>query len=212
MGNSEVYFAPYSKDNVLEILQDRSKKAFSEKVDDIILQHCAKLSSDEHGDARRALDLLRLSGELCDGKKITKLDVEKAHDQLQKDRIELIVSSASYHLKVVIGAVCVNIMNSDTGWTATSTIYNKYCEILRKDTKPLSYRRVVDLLVELENTGLVVSRTLSRGRHGYGTEYKLKVSPYMIGPFVGKKWWESVDDTKEREEQLDMLRKIYGGR
>ena len=210
MGNAEIFFPPYSNDNVTEILQDRAKKAFAKKVDDKIIQYCAKLSSQDHGDARRALDLLRVSGELCDGKKITISDVDKAQEKLQKDRVELIVSSASYHLKVVIGAVCVNIMHSETGWTATSTIYNKYCEILRKETKPLSYRRIVDLLVELENTGLVVSRTLSRGRHGYGTEYKLKVSPYMIGPFVGKKWWEGVDDRKQLREQLDNLKNVYG--
>jgi len=70
MGNSEVFFAPYSKDNVLGILHDRADKAFSKKVDDEVLQYCAELSSSDHGDARRALDLLRLSGELCDGKKI----------------------------------------------------------------------------------------------------------------------------------------------
>jgi len=51
---------------------------------------------------------------------------------------------------------------------------------------------------------------LSRGRHGYGTEYKLKVSPYMIGPFVGKKWWESVDDRKQLREQLDNLKNVFG--
>jgi len=190
MGNSEVFFAPYSKDNVLGILRDRADKAFSNKVSNEILQYCATLSSSDHGDARRALDLLRISGELCNGKEITKSDVDKAQEQLQKDRIAMIVSNASYHQRVLIGAICSSTLFADNSWIATSAIYEKYCKILQKDTKPLSYRRITDLLVELENTGVVTSRTLSRGRHGYGTEYKLRISPDMVGPSINKEWWE----------------------
>lgn len=205
MGSSEVFFTPYSKDNVLGILHDRAEKAFSNKVDDEVLQYCATLSSSDHGDARRALDLLRQAGELCDGEKITRSDVDKAQEQLQKDRIALIVSNASYQQKVVIGAICSKTLFADNGWIATSAIYEKYSEIISKDTKPLSYRRIVDLLVELKNTGLVASQTLSRGRHGYGTEYKLKLSPDMVGPSIGKEWWESQVKNKALEDGLDKL-------
>ena len=209
MGNAEVFFPPYSNGDVTEILQDRAKKAFAKKVDDKIIQYCAKLSSQDHGDARRALDLLRVSGELCDGKKITISDVDKAQEKLQKDRVELIVSSASYHLRAVIGAICVNLLYSETGWTATSEIYEKYQNTLQKETKPLSYRRIVDLLVELENTGLVTSRTISRGRGGYGTEYKLKFSPDMVGPLVDKKWWEDAVENKKHSEKMDNMMKVF---
>jgi archaeal cell division control protein 6 len=134
------------------------------------------LGSSDHGDARRGLDLLRLAGELCDGKTITKLDVDNAQEQLQKDRVVVIVSSASRHQRVLIGAICLETLYSDTGWIFTSKVYEKYSRIIPSELKALSYRRIVDLLVELENTGLVVSRTLSRGRHGYGTEYRLDIT------------------------------------
>lgn len=209
MGNSEVFFAPYSKDNVLGILHDRADKAFSKKVNDEILQYCAELSSSDHGDARRALDLLRLSGELCDGKKITKPDVDKAQEQLQKDRISMILSSASYHQRLLIGAICSNTLFSDSGWIATSAIYEKYCKIVSENAKRLSYRRIVDLLVELVNTGLITSRTLSRGRNGYGTEYKLKLSPDMVGPLVDKEWWEGQIKNKMVKEVSAELTKLY---
>ena len=78
MGNSDIFFEPYLKEDVFHILYDRTKKAFARKISDDVLQHCVKLSSDDHGDARRALDLLRTAGELSDGKKLTKEDVEKA--------------------------------------------------------------------------------------------------------------------------------------
>ncbi|MDE1817949.1 MAG: hypothetical protein KGI19_05050 [Thaumarchaeota archaeon] len=57
----------------------------------------------------------------------------------------------------------------------------KYCSVLEKGAKPLSYRRVSELLTDLENTGFVVSQTSSKGRHGYGTQYKLVIL---------LRWWE----------------------
>ncbi len=163
MGNSDIFFEPYLKEDVFHILYDRTKKAFARKISDDVLQHCAKLSSDDHGDARRALDLLRIAGELSDGKKLTKEDVEKAAQWLQKDRVKTIVSNSSYHTRTVIGAICASSLLSENPWCATSAIYNRYHSILANEFKPLSYRRIVDLLVEIENSGLVASRTISRG-------------------------------------------------
>ena len=59
---------------------------------------------------------------------------------------------------------------------------------MAKDSKPLGYRRVSELLTELENTGLVISQTSSHRRHGYGTQYKLVVSPEMVGKAVSSEW------------------------
>jgi len=213
IGNSDIFFEPYREQDVFNILYDRSKKAFVRKIDESVLRYCAKFSSDDHGDARRALDLLRISGELSDGKKLTKADVEKAVEWLQKDRVKTIVTNSSYHTRTVIGAICVSSLLSGNPWRATSAIYKKYCSILSKELKPLSYRRIVDLLVEVENSGLVVSRTLSRGRQGYGTEYKLKLSPDLVGPYISSKnkWWESVVENK-RNDKLDDLISVYKGR
>jgi len=71
---------------------------------------------------------------------------------------------------------------------------------LQKETKPLGYRRVSELLTELENTGLVVSQTSSKGRHGYGTQYKLVVSPEMIGMTTFPEFWKSIVKRKSEQE------------
>ena len=72
MGNSEVFFPSYTKDDISQILLDRSKKAFKKNIPYDILEYCAELSSSQQGDARRALDLLRVAGELCDGIRLQK--------------------------------------------------------------------------------------------------------------------------------------------
>jgi cell division control protein 6 len=205
MGTAAVSFAPYSQDDVIGILQDRARQAFKIKIPKDIIQYCSELSSSDHGDARRALDLLRTAGELCNGKKITKQDVESALGSLQKDRASEVVSTAPYHMRCVIGAICSLAIVSEESWGATSAIYKKYSEIVSNNQNPLSYRRVSDLLVELENSGLVVSRAYSRGRGGYGKEYKLKVSPDLIGPAIDKEFF---DNLLKRRRSKDLTKKL----
>ena len=199
MGTSEIFFEPYGEDDVFNILRDRAKKAFVKKIGDAVLQYCAKLSTDDHGDARRALDLLRVAAELSDGK-MTKADIEEAVDFIQKDRISTVISNAALHQRVVIAAICACSVLSENAWNSTSSIYERYKKYVGKDTKPLSYRRVADLLVEIKNSGLVESRTISKGRGGYGTEYKLKISPDMVGPQVNEKWWNELVSNKKAHE------------
>jgi archaeal cell division control protein 6 len=209
MGSSEVFFEPYSKVDVLGIISDRAKKAFAIKIEKEVLEYCATLSSDDHGDARRALDLLRVAGEICDGKKITLQNIDYAQQKITKDRISVIVYSLSYHSRILVAAMCSNALFSGQPWTSTSEIHKKYLKTLSSDKKPLSYRRIVDLLVEIENSGLVESRTISRGRYGYGNEYKLRTSPDLIGPMISEEWWKgqvklktAMDATEDLEKQI----------
>jgi archaeal cell division control protein 6 len=202
IGTSEVFFEPYSRQAVLAILKDRSAKAFSEPVDYEILQYCADQSSQEHGDARRAIDLLRVAAEIAGmkGEKISKMYVDAALARLQKDRVSTTLSSASFHLKLAAAALARISYLTQEAWHSTSTVYNQYRHILGQDIKPLTYRRIAELLNELENMGLVISHTSSKGRHGYGTQHKLVVPPEAIGKACFPDWWS---DLVQRKIQHD---------
>jgi cell division control protein 6 len=204
IGTSEVFFEPYTKQAVLAILKDRAAKAFSQPVDSEILQYCADQSSQEHGDARRAIDLLRVAAEIAGkrGEKISKMHVDAALARLQRDRVSTTLSSASYHLKLTATALARISYLTQEVWHSTSTVYNQYRHILgEEDTKPpLTYRRIAELLNELENMGLVTSHTSSKGRKGYGTEYKLVVAPDVIGKVCFPDWWS---DLVQRKIQHD---------
>lgn len=203
IGSSEIFFEPYSKSDVLEILKERAKEALVKKPDNKIIEYCAELSSGEHGDARRAIDLLRVSAEIAGskGEDIANLHVELASQELQKDRISQTLSSASYHLRIVCLALARITFLSDQDWHATSVLYKQYERIISDTVKPLSYRRISELLTELENTGLVISQTGSKGRHGYGTQYKLAVSPEMVGDTIDGKFWAMIVKTKIRHKE-----------
>jgi len=56
--------------------------------------------------------------------------------------------------------------------------------------------------------GLVVSHTSSKGRHDYGIQYKLAVSPEIVGNVWFLSWWmETVRKKKQHKtnEELDSL-------
>lgn len=224
IGRSELFFEPYSKEAVLEILKDRSAKAFSEPIHSEILEYCADLTFREHGDVRRAIDLLRVAAEIAgkekEGggggreveqgeKRLGKEHVDLAVGQVQKDRITTTLSSASYHLKLAAVAIArISYLTQDV-LHSTSTLYNQYCRITPKTSRPLTYRRFSELLTELENMGLVISHTSSKGRHGYGSEYKLIVPPEVIGKVCFPDWWSKLAERKKEHDSKQDLGSIF---
>jgi archaeal cell division control protein 6 len=145
---------------------------------------------------------LRVAAEIAGkrGEKISKTHIDAAISRLQKDRVSTTLSSASFHLKLAAAALARISYLTQEVWHSTSTVYNQYRLILEDGTKPLTYRRIAELLTELENMGLVISHTSSKGRHGYGTQYKLVVPPEAIGKVCFPDWWT---DLVQRKIQHD---------
>jgi len=198
IGSSEIYFDSYSNSDVLKIIRNRAKKSFSKIIDDDVLKYCAQISSEEHGDARRAIDLLRTCGEIAglENKKISKQHVDEAIKQLQKNQLTTIVSGGSYHFRLACAALLRITFLSDEGWHSTSVLYKQYQKIIQKDSHQISYRRFSEMLVELVNSGIAVSQTISKGRHGYGSQFKLTSDPELIGNACFSDWWSSLVKTK----------------
>jgi cell division control protein 6 len=190
IGNSEIFFKPYTKEETLKILQQRSQEAFGKKIDNKVLEECAKISFLEHGDARRAVDLLRVSAEIAakEKKEITVKHIKDASKQIQKDRVEEVISSLSHHSMIICLVLASKMFGLDEKWHSTMSIYEKYREYIQSE--PVSYRRFSELLKDLENTGLVISDTRSKGQKGYSSEFQLVVDPRIVGELIDKEWWK----------------------
>ena len=211
IGSSEIFFDAYTKNDVFKILKSRASKAFSYKIPDDVLRHCAEISSSEHGDARRALDLLRVSAEIAGaaGNKISKEHVSSASLQLQQNQVSKIILGNSYHFRLVCAAMAHLAYLTDDSWHSTSELYAQYKNTLPLDTKPLSYRRISKMLVEAVNSGIAVSQTRSSGRKGYGSQFKLRIDPQIVGPAISEEWWNSVTDTKNRQDIAKKLDSLF---
>ena len=204
MDKCEVFFAPYNKKEILSILKERSKKAFCKKIDDKVLGLCADLSSFEHGDCRRALQLLRLAGELAQSKKLSKEHVEKAYENLDDDKIDSILNTATPHQRFLLAALAYLVLHSEKEFHSTKEIFVQYSYLCVTYPR-LSYRRIYDLLVELENTGIIQSKTHSQGRHGYHNFFKFTVDYRLVGYMLSKEWWNDEMNSKEKQQVLDSL-------
>ena len=71
LSEEEIVFPPYNAPQLVDILAQRSDAAFmKDAIAEGVIPLCSALAAQEHGDARRALDLLRISGELADRRRI----------------------------------------------------------------------------------------------------------------------------------------------
>jgi len=212
MGNYEIFFAPYRKKEIFSILRDRSKRAFTKKIDYKVLHYCAQLSGEESGDCRKALELLRTAGEIAKGKKVTVSHVDKAAKQLDNDKLDMILETVTPHQLLLLAAMAKLTMQDQRDEHSTNEIYETYQSILPcPKLKPLSYRTVFNLLSELENTGILIVRTHSKGRHGYRNYYRLTVHYDLIGWNIDPDWWMSERGMKERMEIFENIKKeVFG--
>src|SRR2546426_11095554 len=91
LGDEKMVFPPYNADELFDILSERSRLAFENgTAEDGVLHLIAALAAQEHGDARRALDLLRVSAELAErqgDEHITEEHVQRAKNKIELDTV-----------------------------------------------------------------------------------------------------------------------------
>ena len=162
---------------------------------------CAELSSDEHSDCRRAIQLFCSAAELANGSDITKEHIITASKNLQRDNTYEAIITCTVHQKLVLLAFAKRVLYSEKQSQPAREIYDEY-KSLYFNCQKLSYRRVFDLLIELERSSLVVRKTSSHGRYGYATKYILTVHEDLIGWRISKDWWVKQRDQKARTDKL----------
>jgi cell division control protein 6 len=186
LGEEEVIFPPYNAVELRGILQQRVKLAFTKDAiaDDGVINLVGALAAQEHGDARRALDLLRTAGELAERKgeeKVTQENVREAQKIIERDTISETVKTLPLQSKAVLFSVYA-LASDGKRDIFTGECYNMYVELakaLSLDT--LTQRRVSDLISELDMLGLINTTVISKGRYGRTKKIRLAVGKRQIG-------------------------------
>ena len=186
LGEEEVIFSPYNAVELKGILKQRVALAFNTGAigDEGVINLVGALAAQEHGDARRALDLLRTAGELAERKgdeKVTQGHVRDAQKVIERDTITETVKTLPMQSKAVLFAVYV-LANKGQQNIFTGECYNVYSDIAKSlSLDTLTQRRVSDLISELDMLGLINTTVISKGRYGRTKKIKLAVSKKQIG-------------------------------
>ncbi len=179
LGEEEIVFPPYDANQLRDILQYRADVSFkSDALTDDVIPLCAAFAAQEHGDARRALDLLRTAGELAERSQTNTVEedhVRQAQDKIELDRVIEVVRTLPTQSKIVLYSIILleknGVHSINTG--EVFNIYKRLCEEL--DTDVLTQRRVTDLISELDMLGIVNAIVVSKGRYGRTKEISLSV-------------------------------------
>ncbi len=170
LGEEEIIFPPYNALELKDILEERAKEAFSEDtIDSAVLAKCAAYAAKEHGDARRALDLLRVAGEVAereDSDIVLMEHIQLAEEKIEINRISELVKTLPTQSKLLMYSIFQLIEKTNTK-LETGEIYEKYKDLCNvNNTSILTQRRISDLISELDMLGLINARLISKGRHG----------------------------------------------
>jgi len=184
LSEEEFVFPPYNALQIQGILRERSEMGFrAGVVSEGVIEKCAAYAAREHGDARRALDLLRVAGELAERKnkqKVTIEDIDEAEEKIEKDKIMDIVSTQpKQHQLTLLSIFSISEITTDHIFTGdVYEVYQDYCNKIK--VKPLTQRRVSDIIAELDMLGIINARIISKGRYGRTREISISIEEKIV--------------------------------
>jgi archaeal cell division control protein 6 len=189
LSEEELVFRPYDASELRNILLERSKLGFFDgALSDAALSICSALAAAEHGDARRALDLLRVAGEVAERQgsaTITEEHVREAEKHIEHNKIVEALKNSTLHSKLVV--LSVYHLSKANGTNATTgEIYDVYSDLCGElGTSLLTQRRLGTLINELDAMGLLNSKVVSMGRYGRTKKIRLDISRSLIQEVFG---------------------------
>jgi len=181
LSEEELVFPPYNALQLKDILEKRAEMSYADGVlGDGVISLCAAHAAREHGDARRALDLLRISGELAEREgveMVTVTHVQLAFEKMEKDKMVEVVRTLPSQSKLVLFSV-VLLTEKNSRKIVTGDVYAVYRALCRQSgLDVLTQRRVSDLISELDMLGIINAQIISKGRYGRTKEITLSITP-----------------------------------
>jgi len=179
LSEEELLFPPYNAIQLQDILKQRSSEAFKDNVIQTgVIEKCAAYAAREHGDARRALDLLRVAGELADRNsedKITIAHLDLAEDKIERDKIYDLVETQPKQHQLTLFSI-LKIAEKQKNQIYTGEIYELYKSCCQEvGLRPLTQRRVSDIIGEFDMLGIIYARVISKGRYGRTREISVSI-------------------------------------
>lgn len=170
LSQEKMIFSPYNAFQLQDILSERVQLAVKDgAVGDDVIGICAAIAAQEHGDARRAIDLLRISIEIAEregAEKVNERHVYMAKNKIEMDCIAEAIKTLPLHSKIVLLGVALNEEAGNKSLT-TGELYKIYMVLSKRvGVSPLTQRRISDLISDMDMLGLLNTQVKSFGRYG----------------------------------------------
>lgn len=186
LSEEEIVFPSYNAIQIQDILKKRCEQAVKEGViEDGVIAKCAAYAAREHGDARRALELIRVAIEIAERKglsKITLKELDESEEKIERDRVLDIINTQPKQFQLVLYSI-LYIASKDPKKKEpifTGDIYTLYKDLCNKiNLRPLTQRRVSDVISEFDLLGIINAKVISKGRYGRTREINIITSDEM---------------------------------
>ena len=179
LSEEEMVFNPYTILQLQKILSDRAKLAFNDDaISTAAINLCAAMAGKENGDARKAIDLLRVAAEIAERERasnVQEIHIRQAQEKIEKDTNYEVLRNSTTHTKIVLLA----IMKSKNG--NTGEVYETYSSLCKyTEQEPLTQRRMTQIVSELDQLGLVTTDVVSQGRYGRSQRIKIALPSLTV--------------------------------
>jgi orc1/cdc6 family replication initiation protein len=183
---TEISFSPYNAVELQTILENRAEKAFVDGgYDDSAINKAAAFAARDVGNARQAIDLLRVGGEVAEKRRaecVTDADIEEARTKVKRGRLENRIRDQTEHAQYILQAVA--ILETDNKTPARSkTIQSMYEAVAERcGATPLTtLKSIQDHLSELHMLGFLQRFERNEGRGGgQYHEHALDLDPEVV--------------------------------
>lgn len=188
LSEEEELFPPYNALQIKDILTQRKELAFKPGIiGPGVIEKCAAYAAREHGDARRALELLRVAGEIAERKNLKQVGTEhidEAEEKIDKDRILEAVKTQPKQFQATLYSI-LSTCDQNNGTILTGEVYDYYKALCDKThLRPLTQRRVSDVIAELDMLGIIHAKVVSKGRYGRTREISLAIPSSTLPKMV----------------------------
>ena len=181
----DVHFDDYDATQLQSILRRRQDAFYDDVLDEDVIPLAAAFAAQTHGDARKAIDLMRVAGELAEREgadHVHEEHVRRAQDKVEKNRVLEVIRGISTQKKLCLYATAAVASLSENGSARSTTGYKVY-KFLTDSIGADQYHQetYVNKMKELTTYSLVDFERRSHGpSSGMFLEFQFGESPKTI--------------------------------
>lgn len=163
----EVHFDDYDANQLQKILRRRQDAFYDDVLDEDVIPLASAFAAQTHGDARKAIDLMRVAGELAERSgdpQVTEEHVRSAQDKVEKNRVLEVIRGISTQKKLCLYATAAVAAETEDGTARSPTGYTVYDFVTSSiDAEQYHQETFVNKMKELSTYSLVDFERRSHG-------------------------------------------------